>query len=86
MGLVQAFRYLQSLRVITDVLLSSMGSFLAIAGLMTLFIFCFGVIGLQVRAAMLQSWAAAICYATSILLTDRRYCDAAELWLHGVRT
>ena len=46
--LLQVFRYLQSLRVITDVLLSSLGAFLAIAGLMTLFIFVFAVIGLQV--------------------------------------
>ncbi|GAB4819675.1 hypothetical protein N2152v2_006721 [Parachlorella kessleri] len=44
---LKVFRYLQSLRVITDVLLSSLGAFLAIAGLMTLFIFVFAVIGLQ---------------------------------------
>ncbi len=44
---LQVFRYLQSLRVITDVLLSSMGAFLAIASLMTLFIFVFAIVGLQ---------------------------------------
>lgn len=45
---LRVFRHLQSLRVITDVLLSSMGAFLAIAGLMTLFIFVFATVGLQV--------------------------------------
>lgn len=44
----QAFRYLESLRVMTDVLLSSIGSFIAISSLMVLFIFCWAVIGLQV--------------------------------------
>ncbi|KAL4420689.1 hypothetical protein ABPG75_010345 [Micractinium tetrahymenae] len=45
---LKIFRYLDSLRVISEVLMGSMGQFLAVALLMVLFIFVFALIGLQV--------------------------------------
>lgn len=64
---LQAFRYLQSLRVIVDVLMSSMGSFLAITCLMVLFIFCFAVIGLQVGKLPLHFFPSTRCAGSTFL-------------------
>ncbi|PSC71712.1 voltage-gated ion channel superfamily isoform A [Micractinium conductrix] len=46
--ILKIFRYLESLRVMSEVVMGSMGQFMAVALLMVLFIFVFALIGLQV--------------------------------------